>query len=180
MSKTDYPDSLLRQILGSTKTIAIVGASANRARPVYIVMKYLLSKGFQMIPVNPGHAGGEILGQPVHAKLADIPGPVDMVDIFRRSEAIPGIVDEALALDPLPKVIWMQLGLRDDAAAAKAEAAGVTVVMNRCTKIEYGRLCGENSWAGINSGVIDSRRPLGTVEYQRFRLPGVVGGGKSN
>ena len=174
----DYPDTLLRKILGSTKTIAIVGASANRARPVFIVMKYLISKGFRVFPVNPGHAGGEIMGQTAYAKLADIPEQVDMVDIFRRPEAIPGIVDEALALDPKPKVIWMQLTIRDDEAAAKAEATGLTVIMDRCTKIEYGRLAGENSWAGINSGVIDSRRPVGTVEYQRFRLPGVVGGGK--
>jgi uncharacterized protein len=176
MTTTDYSDSRLRAILGSTKTIAVVGASANRARPVFIVMKYLLSKGFHLIPVNPGHAGGEILGQTVYARLGDIPEPVDMVDIFRRPEAIPGIVDEALALDPKPRVIWMQLGLRDNEAAARAEAAGVTVIMDRCTKIEYGRLCGENSWAGINSRIIDSRRPAATVAYQRFRLPGVVGG----
>jgi predicted CoA-binding protein len=171
----DYPDSLLRAILGSVRTIAIVGASANRARPVFIVMKYLISKGYRVIPVNPSQAGEEILGQRVYARLADIPEPVDMVDIFRRPEAIPGVVDEALALDPLPRVIWMQLGLRDDAAAARAEAAGLTVIMDRCPKIEYGRLCGENSWAGINSRVIDSRRPAATVQFQRFRLPGVVG-----
>jgi predicted CoA-binding protein len=176
MTITDYSDSLLRSILGSVKTIAIVGASANRARPVFIVMKYLLSKGFHLIPVNPGQAGGEILGQAVYARLGDIPEPVDMVDIFRRTEAIPGIVDEALALVPMPKVIWMQLGLRHEEAAAKAEAAGLTVIMDRCPKIEYGRLCGENAWAGINSRVIDSRRPAATVEYQRFRLPGLVGG----
>lgn len=171
----DYSDRHLRAILGSVKTIAVVGASANRSRPVYIVMKYLLSKGFKVIPINPGHAGGEILGQTVHAHLGDIPEPVDMVDIFRRPEAVPGIVDEALALDPRPRVIWMQLGIRHDEAAANAEAAGLTVIMDRCPKIEYGRLCGENSWAGINSRIIDSRRPAATVAYQRFRLPGVVG-----
>ena len=174
MTELNYSDSLLRAILASVKIIAVVGASPNRARPVFTVMTYLLSKGFRVIPVNPGHAGGEILGQRVHARLADIPEPVDMVDIFRRVDAIAGVVDEALALDPKPQVIWMQLGLRDDEAAAKAEAAGVTVIMERCPKIEYGRLCGENAWAGINSGVIDSRRPAGTVEYQRFRLRGVV------
>ncbi|MCB1498878.1 MAG: CoA-binding protein [Bauldia sp.] len=178
MSTLDYPDTLLRKVLGSTKSIAIVGASANRARPVFIVTKYLISKGFRVFPVNPGHAGGEILGQPAYARLADIPEPIDMVDIFRRPDAVPGIVDEALSLDPRPKVIWMQLTIRNDEAAAKAEAAGLTVIMDRCTKIEYGRLVGENSWAGINSGVIDSRRPVQTVEYQRFRLPGVVGGGE--
>jgi predicted CoA-binding protein len=176
MSTTDYSDDHLRAILGSVKTIAIVGASANRSRPVYIVMKYLLSKGFHVIPINPGQAGGEILGQTVYARLGDIPEPVDMVDIFRRVDAVPGIVDQALALEPRPKVIWMQLGIRHEEAAAKAEAAGLTVIMDRCPKIEYGRLAGENSWAGINSRVIDSRRPAATVEYQRFRLPGVVGG----
>lgn len=176
MTTTEYSDSLLRTILGSVKTIAIVGASANRSRPVFLVMKYLLSKGFHVIPINPGQAGGEILGQTVYPRLGDVPEPIDMVDIFRRPDVVPGIVDEALALSPRPKVIWMQLGVRHDEAAAKAEAAGITVIMNRCPKIEYGRLAGENSWAGINSRVIDSRRPAGTVEYQRFRLPGVVGG----
>ncbi len=176
MTTTAYSDDHLRAVLGSVKTIAIVGASANRSRPVFIVMKYLLSKGFTLIPVNPGHAGGEILGRKVYARLGDIPEPVDMVDIFRRADAIPGVVEEALAIDPKPRVIWMQLGLRHDEAAAKAAAAGVTVIMDRCPKIEYGRLCGENSWAGINSGVIDSRRPAATVEYQRFRLPGVADG----
>ena len=120
---TDYTDRQVRAILGSVKTIAIVGASTNPSRPVFIVMKYLLSKGFHLIPVNPSHAGGEILGQKVYARLADIPEPVDMVDIFRRRDAIPGIVDEALALEPRPRVIWMQLGLRHDEAAGKAEAA---------------------------------------------------------
>jgi predicted CoA-binding protein len=172
---TDYSDRHIRAILGSVKTIAIVGASAKPARPVYIVMKYLLAKGFHLIPVNPGLAGGEILGQRVHARLGDIPEPIDMIDIFRRVDAIPGIVDEALALESKPRVIWMQLGLHHEGAAAKAESAGLTVIMDRCPKIEYGRLRGENSWAGINSGVINSRRPAATVAYQRFRLPGVAG-----
>lgn len=171
---TDYSDRHLRAILGSVKTIAVVGASPKPARPVYIVMKYLMSKGFRIIPINLGHAGGEILGQTVYARLRDIPEPVDMVDIFRRAEAVPGIVDETLALEPRPRVIWMQLGIRHEQAAAKAEAAGLTVIMDRCPKIEYGRLCGENSWAGINSRVIDSRRPSATVAYQRFKLPGVA------
>jgi hypothetical protein len=176
MTTTDYSDAHLRAVFGSVKSIAIVGASANRSRPVYLVMKYLISKGFRVIPVNPGQAGGEILDQKVHARLSDIPEPVDMVDIFRRADAVPAIVDEAIAMTPRPRVIWMQLTIRHDEAAAKAEAAGMTVIMDRCPKIEYGRLAGENSWAGINSRVIDSRRPPATVEYQRFRLPGVVGG----
>jgi predicted CoA-binding protein len=169
-----YSDSFLRTLLGSVKSIAVVGASANRSRPVFIVTKFLISKGFRVFPVNPGHAGGEILGQTAYARLADIPEPIDMIDIFRRPDAVPGIIDEALALEPRPKVIWMQLTIRNDEAAAKAEAAGMTVVMDRCTKIEYGRLVGENSWAGIVSGIIDSRRPVQTVQYQRFRLPGVI------
>lgn len=178
MPETDkplvYTDDFLRKLLGSVKSIAVVGASANRARPVFIVTKFLISKGFKVFPINPGHAGGEILGEKAYARLADVPEPIDMVDIFRRPDAVPGIVEEALALDPKPKVIWMQLTIRNDEAAARAEAAGLTVVMDRCTKIEYGRLVGENSWAGINSGIIDSRRPVQTVQYQRFRLPGVV------
>ena len=120
-------------------------------------MKYLLGQGFRVFPINPGQAGKELLGQTVYASLADIPEPIDMIDIFRRSEAADGIVDEALALDPRPRVIWMQLGVRNDAAAAKAEAAGMTVIMNRCPKIEFGRLCGEIGWFGVNSGRISSR-----------------------
>lgn len=147
----------------------MVGATANRARPAYFVMKYLLSRGFKVIPINPGHA--EILGQTAYPRLADVPEPIDMVDIFRRSSAVDGVVDEALALDPLPNVVWMQLGIRNDAAAARAEAAGVTVIMDRCPKIEYGRLCGENSWAGINSGRISSRAPKPGTVFQRLELP---------
>ena len=170
MQDTRYSDSHLRAVLGSVKSIAVVGASANAARPVFLVMKYLISKGYRIIPVNPGQAGKQILGQHVYARLADIPFPVDMVDIFRRSELADAIVDEALALDPKPKVIWMQLSVRDDAAAARAEAAGLTVIMDRCPKIEYGRLCGENSWAGINSGRISSRKPEPAPGFQHFRL----------
>ena len=176
MPKPEYSDAHLRAVFASVKSIAVVGASANRSRPVFLVMKYLISKGFRVIPVNPGHAGGEILDQKVYARLSDIPEPVDMVDIFRRADAVPAVVDEAIAMIPRPKVIWMQLTIRHDAAAVKAEAAGMTVIMDRCPKIEYGRLAGENSWAGINSGVIDSRRPAATVAYQRFRLPGVADG----
>ena len=130
----------------------------------------LLGKGYRVIPINPGLAGKEILGQRVYASLADVPEPIDMVDIFRRQEALPGIVDEALALRPKPKVIWMQLTLRDDTAAARAEAEGVQVVMNRCVKIEYGRLCGEIAWTGVNSRVLSSKKPVLASGYQHFSL----------
>jgi len=135
-----YPDELLRRLLASVRTIAVVGASLNPARPVYGVMAYLLRAGYRVIPVNPGQAGRDILGQRVFATLADIPEPVDLVDIFRRQAALAGVVDESLRLDPRPKAIWMQLDLRDDAAAARAEAAGLTVIMDRCIKIEHARV----------------------------------------
>jgi predicted CoA-binding protein len=135
-----YPDDLLRNLLRATRTIAVVGASLNAARPVFGVMRYLIGAGYRVIPVNPGQAGKDILGQRVHARLADIPEPVDLVDIFRRQVALAGIVDETLALDPRPRAIWMQLDLRDDAAAAKAEAAGLTVVMDRCIRVEHAAL----------------------------------------
>lgn len=140
MNHDSYDDAYIAGILREAKTVAVVGASANEARPSFRVMRYLLGRGFSVVPVNPGHAGNEILGRTVHARLADIPGPVDMVDVFRAPEAVPALVGEALALKPLPKVIWMQLGVRDDMAAARAEAAGVKVVMNRCPAIEYERL----------------------------------------
>ena len=143
MNHDAYDDSYIAGILAEVKTVAVVGASANEVRPSFFVMKYLLGKGFSVIPVNPGQAGGKILGQTVYATLADIPVCVDMVDVFRASAAVPGIVEEVLAMRPLPGVVWMQLGVRDDAAAARAEAAGIKVVMNRCPKIEYGRLSGE-------------------------------------
>jgi predicted CoA-binding protein len=140
VSHETYPDELLRRLLESVRTIAVVGASPNPARPVYGVMAYLLRAGYRVIPVNPGQASREILGQRVFATLADIAEPVDLVDIFRRQDALAGVVDESLRLNPLPKAIWMQLDLRDDAAAAKAEAAGLTVVMDRCIKIEHARV----------------------------------------
>jgi len=154
-----YPDDYIRAILDDVKTIAVVGASANPVRPSSFVMKYLLGKGYRIVPVNPGQAGKEILGQMTYARLADIPFPVDMVDVFRAPDAVPGIVDETLALKPVPKVIWMQLGVRNDAAARRAEEAGLKVVMNRCVKIEYGRLSGEIGWAGFNTGQLRSSRP---------------------
>ena len=143
MNHDSYPDDYIRGILTNVKRIAMVGASANTARPSFFVLKYLSERGFTMLPINPGLAGGAILGLEVYASLAEAPGPIDMVDIFRNSDAAGAVVDEALALDPLPRVIWMQLGVRNDAAAARAEAKGVKVVMNRCPKIEYGRLSGE-------------------------------------
>ena len=161
MNHDRYDDAYIVAILNGIKVVAMVGASANINRPSYFVMKYLLGKGFAVIPVNPGLAGQEILGQKVVASLADIEQPVDMVDVFRNSDAALGIVRECIALkDKLGlKVIWMQLSVRNDEAAAEAEAAGLKVVMNRCPKIEYGRLSGEIGWAGVNAGLISSKRP---------------------
>ncbi|MCJ2048980.1 CoA-binding protein [Methylobacterium sp. J-070] len=160
-----YPDARIRAILNDTRTIALVGASANPARPSWIVLKYLLDRGYAVSPVNPGLAGQELLGRRVAATLAEVQAslgdqPIDMVEIFRNAAAAGALVDEALALSPLPKVIWMQLGVRDDAAAARAEARGLTVIMNRCPKIEYGRLSGEIGWAGVNSRILSARKPV--------------------
>ena len=152
-----YADAKLRRILAETRTIALVGASANWNRPSYFAMKYLLDRGYRVIPVNPAAAGQEIMGQKVYAALADLPVKADMVDIFRNSAAAGPITDEAIGHGA--KVVWMQLGVRNDAAKDRAEAAGLTVVMNRCPKIEYGRLHGELSWSGINSGIISAKRP---------------------
>ena len=168
MNHDSYDNTYIAGILNSVKTIAMVGASANDVRPSYFVLKYLLAKGFSVFPINPGQAGKEILGRMTYARLADIPGPIDMVDIFRNAAAVPGIVDEVLQLDPLPKVIWMQLGVRHDEAAARAEAAGIKVVMNRCPKIEYGKLSGEIGWTGVNSGVLSSKKPLMRQGFQSF------------
>jgi predicted CoA-binding protein len=165
-----YPDAYIRSILQSVKRIAMVGASANTARPSYFVLKYLSERGFDVRPINPGLAGGEIVGLPVYARLADVPGPIDMVEIFRNSEAASAIVDEALALDPLPRIIWMQLGVRNDAAAERAEAKGVQVVMNRCPKIEYGRLSGEIRWSGVNSRIISARKPTLGTGFQKLTI----------
>lgn len=155
-----YDDALIRRILREVKTIALVGASASEARPSWIVTKYLLDRGYEVIPVNPGLKGQSLLGRTVYGSLKEIPGPVDMVEIFRNSEAAGPITDEALSLEPLPKVIWMQLSVRHDEAAARAEAKGVTVIMNRCPKIEYGRLSGEIGWQGINSRILSSKKPV--------------------
>lgn len=157
-----YPDDLIKSILRSTKTIAMVGASGNEMRPSYFAMKYLLDKGFLIHPVNPGLAGKEILGRTVYGALKDVPAPVDMVDIFRGSDAAAGVVNEALAEKERLglKVIWMQLGVINEDAAEKARAAGLTVIMDRCPKIEYGRLSGEIGWMGVHRKVIDNRKPL--------------------
>ena len=158
MDHIDYPDPYIRGILNTVKTIAMVGVSPKENRPSYFAFKYLLERGYRMIPVNPGQAGKSLLGQKVYARLADIPEAVDMVDIFRASQHVTPIVEEALTLRPLPRVIWMQLGVRNDAAAALAENAGLKVVMNRCPKIEYGRLSSEIGWIGVNSRTLSSRR----------------------
>jgi uncharacterized protein len=161
MNHDSYSDDYIAAILNDARTFAFLGASASSNRPSYFAMKYLLGKGYHVIPVNPGHAGQQILGQTVYGALADVPGPVDVIDIFRNAQAALGAAREAIALkDKLGlKVLWLQLGVRNDEAAAEAEAAGLTVVMNRCPKIEYGRLSGEIGWAGVNTGTISSVRP---------------------
>ena len=162
MSHDSYTDDYIAGILGRARTIAMVGASGTSNRPSYFAMKYLMGKGYRVVPVNPGLAGQTILDQPVFAALADVPPPVDIVDIFRGSAAALEVTREAIRLkDELGiQVVWMQLGVRNDEAAAEAEAAGLLVVMNRCPKIEYGRLSGEIGWAGVNAGGISSKRPL--------------------
>ena len=157
-----YSDGYIAGILAESRTIAMVGASATANRPSAFAMKYLLGKGYQVIPINPGLAGGEIQGRRVYASLAEVREAVDIVDIFRNSAAAHDVVREAIALkDRLAiKVIWMQLGVRNENAATEAEAAGLNVVMNRCIKIEYGRLSGEIGWAGVNAGIVSAQRPL--------------------
>lgn len=161
-----YSNAKLLKVLNSAKVIAMVGASTDWRRPSYFAMKYLQGKGYRVIPVNPGRAGETLLGETIHASLSEIPDDFDMVDIFRRSDAVPPIVEEACALAPEKgiRVIWMQLGVINHQAAERAEAAGLTVVMDRCPKIEFGRLHNELSWGGFNSGVISARR-------RKVRLP---------
>ncbi|MBY6082598.1 CoA-binding protein [Ruegeria arenilitoris] len=154
---TEYSDDFLRSVLKRTKVVAVVGVSMNPVRPSYYVARYLSLKGYRVIPVNPGHAGAELFGETVRASLSVISEPVDMVDIFRRSEAVPPIVDEALAAFSDLRTIWMQIGVENAEAAAVAQARGVDVVMNRCPKIEYQRLFGELRMGGFATGIISSK-----------------------
>lgn len=178
MNHDSYDDNYIRTILRSVRSIAVVGASPNTVRPSYFLFKYMLERGYDVIPVNPGQAGKDMLGKTFVASLKDIGRPVDMIDIFRASEHVMPIVDEALALSPPPRVIWMQLGVRNDTVAAKIEAAGIKAVMNRCPKIEYGRLSSEISWMGVNSRTLSSKRapiPVRGVQnlsLDRQSLPG--------
>jgi uncharacterized protein len=159
MDHETYDDSYIRGILNTVKTIAMVGVSATTSRPSYFAFKYLLERGYRMIPVNPALGGQELLGRKVYAGLSEIPEPVDMVDVFRAPRYALAIVEEALALSPRPQVIWMQLGIRNDEAAKLAEASGLKVVMNRCPKIEYGRLSSEIAWMGVNTRTLTARKP---------------------
>ncbi|HEY1978649.1 MAG TPA: CoA-binding protein [Xanthobacteraceae bacterium] len=177
MNHDAYSDGYVRGILNTVKTIAMVGASARENRPSYFAFKYLLERGYRMIPVNPGQAGKDILGQKIYAKLSDIPEPVDMVDIFRASPYALPVVQEALTLKPLPQVIWMQLGVRSDEAAALAEANGMKVVMNRCPKIEYGRLSSEIAWMGVNTRTLSSRKAtIGGIQRMSLNRTSGPGG----
>src|SRR6201996_9241984 len=178
MNHDVYADTYIREILNGVKSIAMVGASPVNVRPSYFAFKYLAQRGYDMIPVNPGHVGKDLLGKPFVGSLADIGRPIDMIDIFRNSSHIMPVVEEALKLPTPPKVIWMQLGARDDAAAAKAESAGIKVVMNRCPKIEWGRLSSEISWMGVNSRTISSKRAPIPTQGMRLSLNRTsVGGG---
>jgi uncharacterized protein len=159
MDHDNYSDAYIRGILNTVKTIAMVGMSATTSRPSYFAFKYLLDRGYRMVPVNPGLAGGDLLGRKVYGKLADIPEPVEMVDVFRAARYALPIVEEALALNPRPQVIWMPLGIRNDEAATLAEKNGFKVVMNRCPKIEYGRLSSEIAWMGVNTRTLTARKP---------------------
>jgi predicted CoA-binding protein len=173
MNHNTYSDEYIHGILNTVKTIAMVGFSPNESRPSYFVFKYLLERGYRVIPINPGHTEKHALGQKIYARLSDIPEPIDMIDIFRASNHVLPIVTEALLLTPKPQVIWMQLTVRNDEAAHLTEAAGIKVVMNRCPKIEYGRLSSEISWIGVNSRTLSSKRAkiLGSG-VQRMSLGG--------
>jgi len=173
MNHDAYDPACIRDILVETRTIAVVGASANPARPSFLVFKYLVDKGFVCTAVNPGVAGSTLLGRPVVARLADIAEPIDMVDVFRSADAVPAIVEECLALTPRPKTLWLQLGVRHDEAARAAETGGMRVVQNRCTKIEYGKHSGEWTWVGGASGLISSRR-LARHGSGRFQSLGIA------
>jgi len=175
MTHDQYDDRYIRGILNTVKTIAMVGASAKDNRPSYFAFKYLGERGYNMIPINPGLAGKELLGWKIYGRLSEVPEPIDMVDVFRASNYALPVVQEALTLNPKPRVIWMQLGIRNDEAAALAEANGMKVVMNRCPKIEYGRLSSEIGWIGVNSRTLSSKRAqLLGKGVQRMSLGGGV------
>lgn len=170
MNHDNYGDAYIREILNTVKTVAMIGASPQNVRPSYFVFKYLSERGYDMIPINPGQVGKSLLGKPFVKSLDEIDRPIDMIDMFRGAEHALPIVDAALALTTLPKVIWMQLGVRNDEAAAKAEAAGIRVVMNRCPKIEYGRLSSEIQWMGVNSRTISAKRAPIPTQGMRLSL----------
>ena len=177
MNHDSYDDSYIRGILNTVKTIAMVGASEKENRPSYFAFKYLLERGYRMIPVNPGYAGEDMLGRRIFARLADIPEPVDMIDIFRGAQYALAIVQEALALKTRPQVIWMQLGVRNDQAAALAETNGMKVVMNRCPKIEYGRLSSEIAWMGVNTRTLSSKKgTMGGIQRMTLNRTSAQGG----
>jgi predicted CoA-binding protein len=178
MNHDRYDDGYIRGILNTVKTIAMVGVSANTSRPSYFAFKYLLERGYRVIPVNPGLAGQDLLGQRVYASLAEITEPVDMVDVFRAAQYVPDIIEQTLQMQPRPGVLWMQLGIRNDEAALRAEANGIKVVMDRCPKIEYGRLSSEISWIGVNSRTLSSKRAqLSGRGVQRMSLNRVTTAG---
>jgi predicted CoA-binding protein len=180
MNHDSYNDAYIREILNTVKTVAMVGASPQNVRPSYFVFKYLAERGYDMIPINPGQVGKSLLGKPFIASLQEIGRPIDMVDIFRSAEHVMPIVDIILTLNPLPKVVWMQLGVRHDEAAAKLEAAGIKVVMNRCPKIEYGRLSSEIQWMGVNSRTLSSKRaPIPTQGMRLSLNRSSLGGGST-
>ena len=168
-----YTDAEIRNILMSIKSMAIVGASANKVRPSYFVATYMVAKGYDVFPINPGSAGTEIADSMTFASLADLPGPVDMIDYFRKPEFLPQFAAEVMRMPELPKVVWMQLGIRDDAVAQALEMAGITVIQNRCPKIEYARLCGEIGWCGFNRRVISAKKPKLKKGFQHFSLGNV-------
>jgi predicted CoA-binding protein len=169
MNHDRYNDSYIRDILEKYRVFAMVGASPNQIRPSYFAMKYLIAKGYRVIPVNPGHVGKELLGETFFASLRDIPDPVDVVDIFRNSQAALEVTKDAIAIGA--KAVWMQLGVRNEEAALLAEEAGLEVVMNRCPKIEYGRLSGEIGWAGVHTRTLSSQRPfLGPKGFQHLTI----------
>ena len=170
MSET-YPPGLIADVLRSARTIAVVGASANPQRPSSFVIADLAKKGYDVVPINPGRAGSTIMGLPCFATLADVPRPIDMVDVFRRAEAVPAVLDEALALAPRPQVLWLQLGIVHMEAAERARAAGMVVIQDRCPKIEFGRLSGESGRMGIASGIVSARRRVAGRRMQSLGLP---------